>query len=50
MHFTVGHIHPTYNQVVSVALFLLGLGIYLYQSRNARLGPTDRGSVRPASE
>ncbi len=26
-------IHPTYNQVMSVALFLLGLGVYIYQRK-----------------
>ena len=33
MVFTLGSLQPTYNQVVSLFLFLLGLGIYLYQRR-----------------
>ncbi len=31
MHFHLGEIHPTYNQAISIVLFLLGLGIYIYQ-------------------
>ena len=31
MLFHLDGIHPTYNQVMSLALFLLGLGIYIYQ-------------------
>lgn len=29
MHFTLGSAHPTYNQVVSLGLFLAGLALYL---------------------
>lgn len=36
MFFTVGHLHPTYNQVVSVSLFIVGLTIYIVQSRRHR--------------
>ncbi|MBU2652501.1 MAG: prolipoprotein diacylglyceryl transferase, partial [Bacteroidetes bacterium] len=37
MHFALGSLSPTYNQVVSLALFLLGIGIYFYQAKHARL-------------
>lgn len=41
MYFSLWGIEPTYNQVVSVSLFLLGLGIYIVQSRrHRRLQPT----------
>ncbi|MDZ4723449.1 MAG: prolipoprotein diacylglyceryl transferase [candidate division Zixibacteria bacterium] len=33
MIFSIGGIEPTWNQVVSLALFLLGLGIYISQRR-----------------
>lgn len=33
MHFHLGGMHPTYNQAISIALFLLGLGIYVYQCK-----------------
>jgi len=31
MHITILGMHPTYNHLISILLFLLGLGIYLYQ-------------------
>ncbi len=37
MHFTVGGLHPTYNQVISLGLFLLGIVIYFYQTKKAPL-------------
>lgn len=33
MHFSLWGMHPTYNQVVSIALFLTGLTIYLVQMK-----------------
>jgi phosphatidylglycerol:prolipoprotein diacylglycerol transferase len=33
MRFHLVGIHPTYNQAISIALFLLGLGIYIYQGK-----------------
>ncbi len=33
MHFDLMGMHPTWNQVISISLFLLGLGIYAYQKR-----------------
>jgi len=38
MHFHLGDMNPTYNQVISLGLFLLGLGVYLYQ-RKVKVGP-----------
>ena len=35
MHFTLDGMHPTYNQVVSIGLFLTGLAIYLIQRKRA---------------
>jgi len=35
MVFSLGSIQPTYNQIISVSLFLLGLGIYLYRRKRA---------------
>lgn len=49
MHFTIGSMEPTYNQVISLALFVLGLGIYLYQSRRKHVKPTQRTSA-PAEQ
>jgi len=40
MFFTIGHIHPTYNQVVSVSLFIVGLTIYIVQSRRRHVALT----------
>ena len=36
MHFTFLGMHPTYNQLVSLALFATGLVIYLVQNRRAK--------------
>jgi len=36
MHFTLGSAHPTYNQVVSVGLFVAGLTLYLICRRRQR--------------
>jgi phosphatidylglycerol:prolipoprotein diacylglycerol transferase len=33
MYFRLDGLHPTYNQVISLLLFLLGLGIYIRQRR-----------------
>lgn len=33
MRFQLGGMQPTYNQAISIALFLLGLGIYIYQGK-----------------
>ena len=38
MHFHLGGMNPTYNQVISLALFLLGLGIYIYQRKRGNTG------------
>jgi len=35
MHFALGPYEPTYNQVISLMLFLTGAGIYLVQRRRA---------------
>jgi phosphatidylglycerol:prolipoprotein diacylglycerol transferase len=35
MHFSLGGLDVTYNQVISVGLFLLGAGIYLVQARRS---------------
>ncbi|HOD67007.1 MAG TPA: prolipoprotein diacylglyceryl transferase [candidate division Zixibacteria bacterium] len=51
MHLTVGSMHPTYNQLVSLGLFVLGLGLYLYQRRRAplsRAAAPPAGKLRPA--
>jgi phosphatidylglycerol---prolipoprotein diacylglyceryl transferase len=37
MHFTCYGMHPTYNQVVSISLFALGLVIYLVQRKKANI-------------
>ncbi|MEA2031013.1 MAG: prolipoprotein diacylglyceryl transferase [candidate division Zixibacteria bacterium] len=37
MYFSLWGIEPTYNEVVSVFLFLVGLGIYFWQRKHARL-------------
>lgn len=37
MHFHLAGAEPTYNQLVSALLFLLGLGMYLYQRKKAPL-------------
>ena len=37
MFFSIGGIEPTYNQAISLFLFLLGLGIYLIQRKRAPL-------------
>lgn len=37
MYITVLGINPTYNQLIGIGLFLLGLGIYVVQSRRGRL-------------
>ena len=36
MYFSLGSLQPTYNQVVSIALFILGAGIYYYRSKKVR--------------
>ncbi len=36
MFFSIGSLQPTYNQAVSISLFLLGLGIYVVQSKRGR--------------
>ncbi|UCD64114.1 MAG: prolipoprotein diacylglyceryl transferase [Candidatus Zixiibacteriota bacterium] len=36
MHFSLLGMNPTYNQIISIALFCLGLGIYLTQGRKRR--------------
>ncbi|NOY88978.1 MAG: prolipoprotein diacylglyceryl transferase [FCB group bacterium] len=36
MYFSLGRIHPTYNQVFSISLFLLGLAIYIHQKRRSK--------------
>lgn len=41
MYFDLGGLHPTFNQFVSLSLFLLGLGIYIIQSRR---GPSTKES------
>ena len=41
MILSIGSLDPTYNQLVSVSLFLLGLGIYWFQRRKV----LDRSSV-----
>ncbi len=43
MYFSIFTLHPTYNQVVSVLLFVLGAGIYVYQMRRLKsaVQPTD---------
>ena len=45
MHFDLIGMHPTYNQVVSVSLFVLGLVIYIYQRKHARLETPAGGSL-----
>ena len=37
MHFSLWGIEPTYNQVISILLFLLGLGIYIWQRKHGQL-------------
>ncbi|MBD3403222.1 prolipoprotein diacylglyceryl transferase [candidate division GN15 bacterium] len=39
MVFNLGGMEPTYNQVISVSLFLLGLIIYLVQRKRAKVPP-----------
>ncbi len=36
MYFSLGSLEPTYNQVVSIALFILGAAIYYYRSKKAK--------------
>ena len=40
MYFQLGGLQPTFNQVASISLFLLGLGIYLIQSRRSAMTQT----------
>ncbi len=37
MHFSFFGMEPTYNQAISIILFLTGLGIYFYQRKHASL-------------
>jgi len=39
MHFHLGGLNPTYNQVISLVLFLAGLGIYIFHRRGAVITP-----------
>ena len=44
MHFSLGGLEPTYNQVISLGLFVTGLVIYFYQRRHGRLDRPDGGN------
>ncbi|MBU8932597.1 MAG: prolipoprotein diacylglyceryl transferase [candidate division Zixibacteria bacterium] len=37
MHFSFDGLEPTYNQLISVVMFLAGLGIYIWQNKHGRL-------------
>lgn len=37
MRFSWGSLEPTYNQLISLGMFVLGLGIYIWQSRHGRI-------------
>ena len=39
MYVSFGGFHPTYNHLISIALFLLGLGIYMIQSKKKLESP-----------
>jgi hypothetical protein len=38
MYVSIDGLHPTFNHVISIALFLFGAGMYLYGRRHATQG------------